>query len=34
VRELTPEQLQGLRLSAQHYVANAKRFKASLHKIA
>lgn len=34
VRELSPEQLQGLRLSAQHYVDNAQRFKATLHKIA
>ncbi|MGB4360722.1 MAG: gamma carbonic anhydrase family protein [Rhodoferax sp.] len=34
VRQLTPEQLQGLRDSARHYVANAQRFKASLHKIA
>jgi carbonic anhydrase/acetyltransferase-like protein (isoleucine patch superfamily) len=34
VRTLTPEQLEGLRLSAQHYVANAKRFKLSLNKIA
>jgi len=34
VRQLTPEQLQGLRLSADHYVANARRFQASLHKIA
>jgi carbonic anhydrase/acetyltransferase-like protein (isoleucine patch superfamily) len=34
VRSLTPEQLQGLRLSADHYVANARRFQASLHKIA
>lgn len=34
VRQLTPEQLEGLRQSAQHYVANAQRFKASLHKIA
>jgi len=34
VRSLTPEQLQGLRGSADHYVANAQRFKASLHKIA
>jgi carbonic anhydrase/acetyltransferase-like protein (isoleucine patch superfamily) len=32
VRQLTPEQLQGLRESARHYVANAQRFKASLHK--
>jgi len=34
VRQLSPEQLQGLRLSAQHYVTNAQRFKTSLHKIA
>ncbi len=34
VRLLTPEQLQGLRLSADHYVANAQRFKDTLHKIA
>ncbi len=34
VRQLTPEQLQGLRHSADHYVANAQRFKTSLHKIA
>ena len=34
VRSLTPEQLQGLRHSAEHYVANAKRFKVSLNKIA
>jgi len=34
VRQLSPEQLQGLRLSADHYVANAQRFQASLHKIA
>jgi carbonic anhydrase/acetyltransferase-like protein (isoleucine patch superfamily) len=34
VRTLTPEQAQGLRLNAQHYVANAKRFKLSLNKIA
>ncbi|WP_296490828.1 gamma carbonic anhydrase family protein [Rhodoferax sp.] len=34
VRQLTPEQLQGLRDSARHYVANARRFKASLHKVA
>ena len=33
VRSLTPEQLQGLCLSADHYVANARRFRASLHKI-
>ncbi len=34
VRQLNPEQLQGLRTSADQYVANAKRFQASLHKIA
>lgn len=34
VRQLTPEQLQGLRWSAEHYVANAKRFRASLNKLA
>jgi carbonic anhydrase/acetyltransferase-like protein (isoleucine patch superfamily) len=34
VRTLTPEQAQGLRLNAQHYVANAKRFKLGLNKIA
>jgi carbonic anhydrase/acetyltransferase-like protein (isoleucine patch superfamily) len=34
VRELTPEQIEGLRRSAQHYVDNAKRFGAGLAKIA
>ena len=34
VRSLTPEQLQGLRQSADHYVANAQRFKTTLNKIA
>lgn len=34
VRQLTPEQLQGLRLSAQLYVGNARRFRAGLKKIA
>jgi len=34
VRQLTAEQLQSLRQSADHYVANARRFQASLHKIA
>ncbi|MBP9148062.1 MAG: gamma carbonic anhydrase family protein [Rhodoferax sp.] len=34
VRQLTPEQLQGLRESAEHYVSNARMFKTSLHKIA
>ena len=34
VRQLTPEQIEGLKSSAQHYMDNAKRFKASLKKIA
>jgi carbonic anhydrase/acetyltransferase-like protein (isoleucine patch superfamily) len=34
VRQLTPEQMEGLRRSAQHYVENARRFKAGLKKIA
>ena len=33
VRPLTPEQIEGLRLSAQHYVENARRFKSGLRKI-
>ena len=33
VRSLTPEQMEVLRLSAKHYVANAQRFKSDLHKI-
>jgi carbonic anhydrase/acetyltransferase-like protein (isoleucine patch superfamily) len=34
VRELTPEQIEGLRKSAQSYIANARRYKAGLKKIA
>ena len=34
VRELSPEQAQGLRGIAVHYVDNARRFKAGLKKIA
>jgi carbonic anhydrase/acetyltransferase-like protein (isoleucine patch superfamily) len=34
VRQLTPEQIEGLRQSAQHYIANAHRFKSGLKKIA
>jgi carbonic anhydrase/acetyltransferase-like protein (isoleucine patch superfamily) len=34
VRQLTPEQMQGLRLSAQHYMANAERFRVGLKRIA
>jgi hypothetical protein len=34
VRELSPEQQQGLVLSALHYVENTRRFKSGLKKIA
>jgi carbonic anhydrase/acetyltransferase-like protein (isoleucine patch superfamily) len=34
VRQLTPEQLHGLMLSAQHYVENAQRYRKGLSKIA
>ena len=34
VRQLTPEQIEGLRRSAKHYVNNKNRFKAGLKKIA
>ena len=34
VRQLTPEQIEGLRRSALHYVENAHRFMAGLKKIA
>ena len=34
VRELTPEQIEGLRQSARGYMENAQRFKAGLKKIA
>ncbi len=33
VRQLTPEQIEGLRRSAQSYVENARRFKAGLKKL-
>jgi carbonic anhydrase/acetyltransferase-like protein (isoleucine patch superfamily) len=33
VRELTPDQIDGLRKIAQHYVDNAKRFRAGLKKL-
>lgn len=33
VKSLTPEQIQGLRQSAQHYIDNAHRFKAGLRKL-
>lgn len=34
VRQLTPEQIQGLRRSAQHYVQNAARYRGRLKKLA
>ncbi len=34
VKQLTPEQIAGLRRSAEHYVSNAKRFRSGLKKIA
>ena len=34
VRQLTPEQIEGLRRSAAHYVENARRHRAGLKKIA
>lgn len=33
VRQLTPEQIEGLRQSARHYVLNAQRFKSGLRKL-
>ena len=33
VRQLTPEQIEGLRLSARHHVDNARRFRAGLRKM-
>jgi len=33
VRQLTPEQIEGLRQSAQHYIENARRFRGGLRKI-
>ena len=33
VKALTPEQIEGLRRSAQHYIDNARRFKAGLRKL-
>jgi carbonic anhydrase/acetyltransferase-like protein (isoleucine patch superfamily) len=32
VRQLTPEQIEGLRASAQHYVLNARRFRDGLRR--
>ena len=33
VRQLTPEQIEGLRQSARHYIDNARQYKAGLKKI-
>lgn len=33
VRQLTPEQMEGLRMSALHYIENARRFKNGLRKL-
>jgi carbonic anhydrase/acetyltransferase-like protein (isoleucine patch superfamily) len=33
VRQLTPEQIEGLRMSAQHYIDNARKFRATLNKL-
>ncbi|MEY4676897.1 MAG: 2,3,4,5-tetrahydropyridine-2,6-dicarboxylate N-acetyltransferase [Pseudomonadota bacterium] len=33
VRQLTPEQIEGLRASARHYIRNAQRYQAGLKKI-
>lgn len=34
VRQLTPEQIEGLKMSASHYVENAARYKTGLKKLA
>ena len=34
IRQLTPEQIDGLRMSAQHYMDNARRYQAGLRKLA
>lgn len=34
VRSLGPEHMQNMRMTAQHYIENALRYKASFHKIA
>ncbi|MFD1709359.1 gamma carbonic anhydrase family protein [Ottowia sp. GY511] len=33
IRQLTPEQIEGLRQSAQHYIDNARMFRATLKKL-
>ena len=34
VRQLSPEQIEGLKMSAEHYVSNADRYKTGLKKLA
>ena len=34
IRQLTPEQIEGLKMSAQHYMDNARRYRAGLKKLA
>ena len=34
VRQLSPEQIEGLKMSAKHYIENAKRYRAGLKKLA
>ncbi len=34
VRTLTPDQIEGLRASAQHYIENARRYRSGLHRLA
>jgi len=34
VRQLSPEQIEGLKMSAQHYIDNARRYKTGLKKLA
>ena len=34
VRQLTEAQIEGLKMSAQHYIDNARRYKAGLKKLA
>ncbi len=33
IRQLTPEQIEGLKMSAQHYIDNARMFRATLKKL-
>ena len=34
VRQLSPEQMEGLKMSAKHYIDNARRYRAGLKKLA